>query len=316
MPSLSRRALIVTGTAAVVAGAGLWRGLGGGSGKETAETLYATPLSTPENPLNVYHLGHSLVGRDMPAMLAQFADHSYHSQLGWGTSLRQHLGPETEINGFEAENAHANFTPARAALEGGSYDAVVLTEMVEIADAIRYHGSAEALAEWAALIRVGNPNARIYLYETWHHTNDPKGWFTRIDDDLEGAWMGQILYPAIAKGNPVHLVPAGQVMAAVTRAVEAQGGVPGLPDRNALFALTPEGAQDTIHLSDLGAYLVALTHYAVLYHANPEGLPTALNRADGTPALAPSVQAAALMQRIVWEVVQRHPETGVAYEPA
>ena len=62
----------------------------------------------------------------------------------------------------------------------------------------------------------------------------------------------------------------------------------------------------------LGAYLVALTHYAVLYHRSPVGLPHQLTRADGTPADAPSAEAAALMQEVVWEVVQRHPETGVA----
>ena len=33
------------------------------------------------------------------------------------------------------------------------------------------------------------------------------------------------------------------------------------------------------------AYLVALTHYAVLYRQSPVGLPHALSRADGTPAL-------------------------------
>jgi len=82
--------------------------------------------------------------------------------------------------------------------------------------------------------------------------------------------------------------------------------------RDDLMARTPEGAVDTIHLGDLGAYLVALTHYATLYHRSPVGLPLQLMRADGTAAQAPDPQAGALMQEIVWDVVRRTPASGVA----
>jgi len=287
----------------------------GSNGAEIAQTLYAQPLPRPEAALNVYHLGHSLVGRDMPAMVQQLAGpgHAHHSQLGWGTSLREHWEPDLPINGFEAENDHPQFRPAREAIETGTYDAFVLTEMVEIADAIRYHDTPEYLANWASLAQGANPNARIYLYETWHHTNDPKGWLARIDQDLPGQWKGRILYPALAKTDaPIYLIPAGQVMAAFVRAVEAQGGVEGIAVVNDLFNRAADGTPDTIHFNDLGAYLNALTHYAVLYHRSPVGLPHQLDRADGTPAQAPSAAAALLMQQTVWDVIARHPETGVA----
>jgi hypothetical protein len=113
--------------------------------------------------------------------------------------------------------------------------------MVEIADAIRYHDSAKALAEWAGLAQAANPETRVYLYETWHHTDDPKGWLDRIDTDYESAWKAQVLYPALAEGHRIYVIPAGQAMAAVARMVEARGGLPGLPDRHALFAKTSEG---------------------------------------------------------------------------
>ena len=101
-------------------------------------------------------------------------------------------------------------------------------------------------------------------------------------------------------------------MAEFVRAIEAQGGIGNIPDRTALFARDANGEQDMIHLSDLGKYLVALTHYAVLYKRSPMGLPTQLNRADGTAAEAPAPEAAELMQEVVWRVVQDLPETGVA----
>ncbi len=90
---------------------------------------YGTPLTPPPGPLRVFHLGHSLVGRDMPAMLAQLAGegHRYDSQLGWGTSLREHWEPDLEINGFETSNGHPRFRPAHEAIASGDYDAVVLT---------------------------------------------------------------------------------------------------------------------------------------------------------------------------------------------
>lgn len=275
----------------------------------------AAPVAPPEGPMRVYHLGHSLVGRDMPAMLAQLAGpgHGYESQLGWGTSLREHWEPGLTIRGFDAENDHPNFRPAREAVGSGDYDAVIFTEMVEIRDAIRYHASAAYLARWAALAARARGDVRVYLLETWHKLDDPEGWLNRIDRDLGRYWLRRIALPAQRKaGVPIHLVPAGQVLARLTRRIEAVGGVAGLPDRTALFARRPDGSTDPIHLGDLGNYLLALTHYAVLYQRSPVGLPRRLARADGTPATPPSPQAARIMQETVWEVVSSMPETGVS----
>ncbi len=313
MRSMTRRAAL---TVLAIGGAfGAYAYTMRSRGINAAKALFATPLPKPQGALNVYHLGHSLVGRDMPAMLAQLAGegHEYNSQLGWGTSLKEHWEPDQPINGFDTENDHSHFRPAKEAVGSGDYDAVVLTEMVEIADAIRYHNSADYLARWAGLAWDANPETRIYLYETWHHTDDGNGWLTRIDRDLRKYWQGRVQYPALASVRaPIHLIPAGQVKAAFVRAVEARGGVDGITSLHDLFTKRDDGTPDTIHFNDLGAYLVALTHYAVLYHRSPVGLPRQLNLADGTPATAPSSEGAALMQNIVWEVIGRHPETGVA----
>ncbi|MBI6630201.1 hypothetical protein [Pontibaca salina] len=277
---------------------------------------YATPLAAPEGPLRVFHLGHSLVGRDMPAMLAQFAGkgHDYASQLGWGTSLREHWEPDIEINGFEAENAHPHFRAAHEAIASGNYDAVVLTEMVELRDAIRYHDSARYLSRWADLARTANPDVRIYLYETWHSLTDPD-WLERLDDDLAQLWERRVLLPDLidpANKNPVRVIPAGQVLARFVRKVETAGGIDNVTDRTALFARDPSGELDPIHMGDLGNYLVALTHFATFYHRSPVGLSRQLRRADGSTADAPGPEAARVMQETVWEVVGSYRKTGVA----
>lgn len=285
---------------------------------EVVEAIYAAPVPAPESPLRVFHLGHSLVGRDMPVMLAQLAGegHRHDSQLGWGTSLREHWEDDLEIKGFEAENDHPRFRPAKQAIASGDYDAVILTEMVELRDAIRYHDSPEYLARWADLARESGPGTRVYLYETWHRLDDSDGWLSRLDTDLPVLWEDRFLLPALARSNadppgPIHVIPAGQAMARFVREIEERGGVGNIGGREDLFARKDDGTLDQIHVNDRGAYLVALTHFAVLYQRSPVGLPHALSRADGTAADAPDAAAARLMQQVVWDVVTQYHKTGV-----
>ncbi|HMN92018.1 MAG TPA: hypothetical protein PKC60_02200 [Hydrogenophaga sp.] len=281
------------------------------------QQLYAAPLTPPDKPLWVFHIGHSLVNRDMPMMLEQLAGegHEHRSQLGWGATLQSHWEPGVPINGFEHENAHARYQDALQAVRSGNFDVLVLTEMAEIRGAIKWFDSPKYLRRWAREARTHRPNIRVYLYETWHQLDDKEGWLERLDKDLGRYWQGEILAKGLAHGDtggPVHVIPAGQVLARLVRAIEGSQGVPGLQRREDLFALNPDGTQDQIHLNDLGNYLVALTHYAVLYHRSPVGLPHELLKADGTPAVAPSPEAARLMQKTVWEVVRSLPQTGVS----
>lgn len=268
-----------------------------------------TPLPAPDRPQAVYHIGHSLVSRTMPAMLAQLAGdgHRYESQLGWGTPLRHHWEPDIPVKGHEAENAHPRYRDAHEAVNSGDYDALVLTEAVEIRSSLKYHAPWDYLARWTKAARAANPDIRVYLYETWHDTDDEEGWLTRIDKDLPRYWETEIIDRAMAVDGvgPIYVIPAGQVMGRFIRAVEAEGGIGGIQSVEDLF-------DDTIHLNDIGAYLVALTHYAVIYGKSPEGLPHELALHTGKPANAPSPEAAQRMQEIVWDVVTEYSRTGVA----
>lgn len=280
------------------------------------DALYANPAPAFEGPLTLYHLGHSLVGKDMPAMLAQLAGdgHSYNSQLGWGSFLREHWEHDVPVKGFKEANGHPEYRDPHEAMAAGDYEALVVTEAVEIRDAIKYFTPHYYLRKWATAAWAANPDTRVYLYETWHSLDDPEGWLIRLDRDLGRYWEGEILrralaYPDVIK--PIYVIPAGQVFARFVRAVEAEGGVGPITRREDLFRKRDDGGQDNIHFNDLGAYLVALTHYAVLYQRSPQGLPYQLKKADGSPAIDPGPKAAQLMQDIVWEVVTGYPPTGV-----
>ncbi|WP_416369034.1 hypothetical protein [Tritonibacter mobilis] len=307
---LPRRALLLICAALPVGALTLWSlGSRGGSPVEVP------PLPAPQAPLTVYHLGHSLVGADIPHLLAQFAGsgHAYNVQRGSGTALRAHWEESEPILDFDKVNAAPIWRDPKEALSTTDYDAVIFTEMVELRDAIKYFDGARYLNRWADLARKGNPNARLYLYETWHRLDDAEGWLNRIDADLEALWLDELAArdDRATSDQPLYLIPGGQVLAAVTRAAEA-GEINGLSDREALFDLLPDGTRDQIHLSPLGAYIVALTHYAVLYHRTPEGLPHRVALADGTVFKALDAETARELQSIVWRTVTLLPRTGVA----
>ncbi|MCU0902860.1 MAG: hypothetical protein MUE83_03175 [Tabrizicola sp.] len=311
-----RKAILGSVVAALGAGGGLYWLLNRAPSAAAVRSQITGTVTQPAGPLTVFHLGHSLVNRDMPAMLAQIAPpgHTYDSQLGWGTTLQAHWG-DAPINGFDSENAHPRFRPAQEAVRSGDYDAIVLTEMVEIRDSIRYFDSPQYLARWATEALKARPDVRLYLYETWHQLDDPEGWLERIDRDHERYWLSRVLGPALARlpeGQQIFLIPAGPVMAAFVRAIEARGGVGNLRDRTDLFARADDGTLDVIHLNDLGNYLVALVHFAVLYQRSPVGLPHVLTRADGSPATAPSPEAALLMQETTDSVVRSLGLSGIA----
>jgi hypothetical protein len=290
---------------------------------EEINTLYESPLSPVTEPLKVYHLGHSLVGKDMPVMLAQLAGqkHQFSSQLGWGAALKSHWDPKVPINGFETSNEHAEYRDPMDAIESQEYDAFVMTEMVEIKHAIEYFNSPDYLAKFAKKINKDSPKTTIYLYESWHHVTDPAGWIKRLDNDLKEYWEEGILLKALAdinsdRNNPIiiYMIPVGQVMSAFFKEVERLGGIGNIKQPEDIFKRKIEdGSLDPIHLNDIGNYLVALVHYSVLYRQSPEGLPSQLKRADGEDALAPLEETALLMQKITWDVVTAYPKSGLGY---
>lgn len=285
--------------------------------EEAMAALHTIPLAPPEKPLGVYYIGHSLVGRNIPAVVKQFAGekHRYELQLGWGATLKSHWEPDVPVNGFEAENANPRFRDAYEAVDSGDYDAVVLTEMVEIRDAIKYFEPWDYLSRWAKRAWKANPATRVYFYETWHPIDDSEGWLNRIDKDLERYWEREILRRAQAAEDmtgTIRMIPGGQALGRFVREVEKRGGVEGVSGKEDLFHKSEEGEQDNIHLSALGTYLLALTHYAVLYHKSPVGLPTEVYLPDHKKTVSIPPETAKLMQEVVWEVVTTFPKTGVA----
>lgn len=275
------------------------------------EAAYHSTIAPSRMPMRVYHLGHSLTGRDMPSMLQQrVAGHLYESQLGWGTSLREHWEPHLKINGFSEENDHPRYRLVREALTSADYDAIILTEMSSLEDALKWHATPWYIADIAGLARQMRPDVRIYLYQNWRNLDDPRGWVEQTTADLTAFWENEFLSRAQAHGSgPVYLIPGGAALVAAALAAEA-GTVPGLTRREDFFLTLPDGTTDRVHLNPLGSYLIALVHEAVLYHKPPSGGPYRFSRPDG-PVFEIAPPLAARLQEIVWEVVSAQPGTGI-----
>jgi hypothetical protein len=101
-------------------------------------------------------------------------------------------------------------------------------------------------------------------------------------------------------GSPrMRVIPGPKIMAAVYDAIAA-GTAPGLKRMQDLF-------EDTIHPNAMGAYLIALAHYAVIYGRDPRALPNL----RGEPGW-PTAEQADWMKALIWDVLRAYPDSGLA----
>ena len=148
------------------------------------------------------------------------------------------------------------------------FDVLVLTERVALSNTVPYHASNDYALRFARL--AWGAGADLVIYGTWVSLNTgPEFAGQGSDPDAGLAWRERLDR-------------------------EGAGRAP-IDDIRALFA-------DDIHPSALGAWLVALAHFAVLYGRDPSGL----TRPRG---ISPAV--AAWFEAQVWRVITQIPATGV-----
>ena len=188
------------------------------------------------------------------------------------------------------------------------YDVLAITERVPLSTTLEPHKSREWALRWynhAWTHGNSGRGARSVLYASWVDINSGSGYDNRYNDpegeipfrDRLSIEMDR--WDAILKhvnqnrpdSSPVmQMIPGPLIMARAYDEISA-GRAPGLGGFDELFT-------DHIHLNAMGAYMIALAHYAVIYDADPRGLP------HGVPARGgPSKEQAAWMQSLVWDVL-------------
>ena len=283
--------------------------------------------------LNVFFMGHSLVGPDLPGLVGQLSEaHSvpatYNSQVGWGTTMRAHWEYYTTGSEFPGLFTGASdHRDAHQAVLSGDYNVIVLTEMVEIMHAVNYFQSDDYSGRWAGLADQNSPNSQVYLYETWPNLdvmNTLNGdddleeyntgrhddyWLDKIEVDHDMFWKNRLLNPmnAAATNNEVLMIPAGQVMKEFVIHLEStQGGIGGISNRQALYS-------DNIHLSDYGLYLVGLAQISTILDRSPCNLPANWSKSSGNTEV-PTQALAMAMKNVVKRVLAQYRDiTGVSF---
>ena len=255
---------------------------------------------------NVFYIGHSLVSPRLPGMMDSLvrdggATGDIDYQIINGAPLSYNWN-----NGAGAEGQNA-----RNALASGNYDVVVLTEAIPLAEHIRYSNANGAALNYFNLAVSSNPDAQVYMYETWHSFNfagingNPAAWRQRILDDA-AQWESIVDHVNANRPEgtkPMLLVPAGQAMVKLHDAIEA-GQVPGVNSITELFS-------DDIHLTDVGMYFVAVVMFATIFGTDPSGLTNQTTNQWGGNFPAPSAQMADAFQKIAWDTVNEYDRDGV-----
>ncbi len=171
---------------------------------------------------NLFFVGHSLVSPRLPAMMNSLIN----SQGGDGQADYQLINGAPL--GYNWRNgAGAEGMNARTALATGRYDVLVITEGIPLDEQIRWWDSNGAALNYFNLATSSNPDAQVYMYETWHGMT-----FGSINNNVS-AWRAQIgTGPACGAGPAPRR--AGCV-AARCRIPVSTGPDPPSPDRPVLL---------------------------------------------------------------------------------
>jgi hypothetical protein len=211
----------------------------------------------PVSSRSVYWVGHSLMNArddhvpqsqnllEKVGVLAAARGLQYHSfdHTFWGSPLS--LLWRGRPHGWDRELPEMPARLRELREHGARYDAMVLTEVIPVRSAIDDEYSVYYASQFACTLLAQNPNARIYLYETWSHlqASDPErdygsparyDWAQTLRDErsdheliADRVSAGQVIEPGLrgrllrhirsaspcVLREPVFLVPVGTALA-------------------------------------------------------------------------------------------------------
>ncbi|KZX94662.1 hypothetical protein [Sulfitobacter sp. HI0023] len=260
-----------------------------------------------DTAISVLMVGHSLFGPTGPEMLQD----ALRAGQGQGEVAAQIInGAPLRYNWDNSDTAEG--VDARAVLPEGEVTHLILTEALPLANHVKWSETDVYAQAFYGLAVSANPDAQVYLQETWHSLRSGTGepvehddgagtpWRARLDADLP-VW--ESIAQSVSAGRrdgaaPVRIIPAGQGMALLHDRIAA-GAVEGIDNIARLF-------DDDIHLSDLGHYFVAMVQYATLTGESPLGLPAEFTDRYGKAFDAPDADLARTLQGIAWEAVETY----------
>jgi len=267
----------------------------------------ADAAATPARRFDrVFWSGHSLTDRPLPDQFAAIAASlgrpvQWNMQVIQGSHIKSRSRGTGDWYGYrQGSNRDGSELDVAAELqsprtvEGGPYDALIITEQHTLLGSLAWNDTIGHLRHFHDRAIAGNAAQTTYLYQSWlgiDDRDDPRSWIA-YEKAAAPAWRCvamRINVSLAAAKRPDRIVPI-DTGAALARFVEAAvaGRVAGFagPPRSIINRLF----RDDVHLTPLGSYFVALFVYAELSGAPPTGAwaPTGL-----TPAEVQGLQVAA-----------------------
>jgi hypothetical protein len=299
----TRRGFLATGlSASALLSVGL-----GGSGAAFAQALAPRPFTT-----RVIQSGHSLTDPIVPELEAIVRAAGGADTIGM--KMDRSTIPGSPMD-WRWENRNQHMPDARYDIAG--YDVMVLTERVPLSNTMPWHGSEDSALRYfenAWTNGNGGKGAETVFYASWVEVDSGPGADNPHKDpereipfrkrlDLEMVGWEKIVTSVNERrpaGSPaMTMIPGPLIMAALYDAVQA-GTVPGIARIEDVFS-------DNIHINSVGAFMIALAHYAVIYRRDPRELPARLGTAS-----AGSQATVDWMKEMVWDVVSRYRYSGLA----
>lgn len=277
-----------------------------------AETARANQKRSPR-PFNarVIQSGHSLTDPIVPELKAVVRSIGGASQTQ-GMKMDRSTIPGSPME-WRWNNRNRYMPDARYDIS--DYEVLVLTERVPLSNTLPWHASEEmALRYFNNAWSKGSSGkgAETILYASWIEVdsgpgapnpyNDPQRnipFRKRLDNEII-YWEKIVDYVNAArpKGSPaMTMIPGPLIMAALYDAIKSRKA-PGISRIEDIFS-------DTIHINKIGAMLIALAHYAVIYQRDPREVSSRL-----VAASVGSVDTGEWMKAMVWNVVSKYPRSG------
>ena len=256
----------------------------------------------------IFFSGHSLLDNPMPDFVAEIARSQGH-EIEWnqqnivGSPLRVRTWGDGAWAGYRQGKNRAGsgmdvieeLREPKTLSPGARYDTLIITERHDLIGSVQWEDSIGFLRHFHDRFIDGNPQGRTYFYHTWLDIDKaaPAAWIAYEKNALV-AWecvASRVNLSLQADGRPDRVVPlpGGAALVELVERIDA-GRVRGLSGstRQKLDAIF----SDDVHLTPLGAYFLAVVHYASVFRRSPVG-------AAGPPGAPPDTVED--LQTIAWD---------------
>ncbi len=292
-----------------------------------AGCCFAEPgTSTAGHAKTVYMIGNSFTHNSEPYSLPALA-----AQKSDVLMVGAHINSGSPVHNIwgrpdDAREVSKEFGKYREALPNHKWDVVTLQPFYkkpfEGLPQSTMQSDIDSILKFIALARENpaNRKTKFYIYESWPFlwTGKPiqQAWDGTTADELTAPTMNtRDYYEHLLKrlkektDAEIFIIPVPEVLYELDKKMQA-GGVPGINGIGELMG-------DKLHLDHgLGHYIASVTVYATLFGKNPQGLVKPDGHYDdGKNSALFTAQMCEIVNQTVWDVVSKHPATGVTAKP-